>query len=293
MKKKFTEIEFKNSQRYKSDFDLVRLEDVLRLKPKDHNQFEFHRVSFYAILLCTDRYGEYNLNFKDYSLKKGSLFTFRKDNIHKFYRGETKGYLLVFNDNFVLSHTNETEASKTFLLFNEMLASPKLQLNEIEYNEIKTLIDLIKEEYFNRHDDYSVNIVRSYLQVIIIKLFRIKSKDNVVLNNQKYLSRFLEFQALVEKECFSNKKVAYYAQKMGLTTKTLNNITQSIIHKSAKTLINEIVIIHSKRLIINGDESLTEIAFQVGFDDPTNFFKYFKKYSGLSPNEFRNSLSHK
>ena len=98
---------------------------------------------------------------------------------------------------------------------------------------------------------------------------------------------FLEFQVLVERHCFDHKKVSYYATTMGFTTKTLNNVTQSIIQKNAKSLINDIVIIKSKRLIINSQDSLTEISYQVGFDQPTNFFKYFIKYAGVSPSQFR------
>ena len=286
MKKQFTEIKFDKSTG-KFQFDCVNFEEVLNKTPTDHNQFEFHKLSFYAILLTTENGGTYNLNFKDYRYKKGTLFTIRKDNIHKFYKSKAKGVLLVFTENFIINHSSELEASKIFLLFNEMLASPKLQLNKVEFNEIITLIDLIKQEYIEVKDDYSSNIVRNFVQVIITKLFRIKSKDNIVFENNKYLSKFLAFQELVEEHCFENKKVSFYANKMAVTTKTLSNVTQSIIHKSAKSFINDIVIIQSKRLIINSQDSLTEISYQVGFDEPSNFFKYFTKYAGISPSQFR------
>lgn len=288
MKKQFKEIKF-NKSTSSFQFDLANFEDILKLKPTDHNQFDFHKISFYAVLLITENSGEYNLNFKDYQYKKGTLFTIRKDNIHKFYQSTAKGILLVFTENFIINYSNQLEAAKTFLLFNEMLASPKLQLNKVEFEEIITLIALIKKEYSEVKDGYSANIIRKFIQVIITKLFRIKSKDNLVFDENKYLSKFLQFQELVEKECFKHKKVSYYAKKMGVTSKTLNNVTQSILHKTAKTLINEIVITQSKRLIINSQDSLTEIAYQAGFDEPTNFFKYFRKYTGLSPSEFRTS----
>lgn len=288
MKKQFKEIKFDKSTS-EFQFDCVKFEDVLKMTPKDHSQFEFHKISFYAILLITENSGDYNLNFKDYRYKKGTLFAIRKDNIHKFYKSKAKGILLVFTENFIVNYSNQLEAAKIFLLFNEMLASPKLQLNKAEFDEVITLINLIKKEYFEVKDDYSANIIRKFVQVVITKLFRIKSKDNVVFEDDKYLFKFLQFQELVEKECFNHKKVSFFAKEMGMTTKTLNNVTQSIIHKSAKTFINEIVIIQSKRLIINSQNSLTEIAYQVGFTEPTNFFKYFRKYTGVSPRQFKAS----
>jgi len=69
--------------------------------------------------------------------------------------------------------------------------------------------------------------------------------------------------------------VSYYAIKMSVSTRTLNNITQSVIGKSAKSFIDEIVILQIKRLLINSSLSFTEIAYQSGFDDPTNFSVLF------------------
>lgn len=289
MKKIFKEISF-NQSKSSIQFDHVKLEDILKFKPTDHNQFQYHRVTFYVILLITQNQAKHNLNFKDYRLEKGSLITLRKDNIHKFYKSNAKGELLIFTEDFAVQHSNKLEASKLFLLFNEMLASPKIQLDKSSYDEIVLLIDLIKKEYSKVNDEYSPDIIRKFIQVIITKLFRVKSRENSIFASSKYLSTFLDFQALVEEHCFENKKVSFYANKIGITTKTLNNVTQSVIQKNAKAIINNIVIVQSKRLIINSQNSLSEISYQVGFDDPTNFFKYFAKYAGITPSQFRESF---
>ncbi len=128
------------------------------------------------------------------------------------------------------------------------------------------------------------------IQIIITKLLRVKSKTPELSVNNKHLSMFLDFQRLVEKHCLTNKKVSFYARELAVSTKTLNNITNSILDKSAKVFIDDIVIIESKRRIINSDNSHTEIAYQMGYDDPTNFFKYFKKHTGMKPSQFRDSF---
>ena len=119
------------------------------------------------------------------------------------------------------------------------------------------------------------------------KLFRIKSKGYENLGDNKYQLQFIALQELIEKNCFESKKVSYYANLMGVTTRTLNNITKSITAKHAKALIDEIVILQIKRLLINSELTFTEIAYQAGFDDPTNFFKYFRKMTGYSPKQFK------
>jgi len=101
------------------------------------------------------------------------------------------------------------------------------------------------------------------------------------------MTQFLVFQELVEKDCFKSKQVQYYAQKLNISTKTLNNIVKSIVNNSAKSFIDERTIMQIKRLLISSDQSIKEIAYTSGFNDPTNFFKYFKRFTGSSPEIFR------
>lgn len=92
---------------------------------------------------------------------------------------------------------------------------------------------------------------------------------------------------MVEEDCFKSKKVQYYAKRLGISTKTLNNIVNNVVNNSAKTFIDETTIMQIKRLLISTDYSIKEIAYIAGFSDPTNFFKYFKKFTNNSPEVFR------
>lgn len=291
MKNKYKKVEFKNENVSGAYFDIVRFEDLLNKKPVSHSQFEHHQILFYGILLFTEGNGIYNNNFKDFEFETGSLFTIRKDNIHKFYQSTAKGVLLIFKEDFIFNHSNKFEASKNLLLFNELLSSPKIQLSIKEFNEVVTLINQANIEYLEVNDSQSHVIVKCLFQIILTKLFRIKSRGTKTFEMSGYLPLFLDFQRLIETHCFESRKVNYYAEKMNVTTRTLNNITNKIVRLSAKKFINEMFIIKSKRLIINSQHSFTEIAYKVGFDDPSNFFKYFIKYAGISPSKFKESLS--
>lgn len=281
------EIIFKNEKTGNDYFDIVNLENIFKLSPKDHNQFDHHKISFFIIVVITYNHGQHNINYKDYDYKKGTVFTLRKDSIHKFHKTKAKGKLLVFTEDFAIRYANKLESLKLFQLFNEMLGSPKLQLDNNNFTETEDLLHQIEKEYLDINDDHSIEIIRSLVQVLIYRLFRIKSKDNQSFGHKKYHLQFATLQDLVEKECFQSKKVSYYAKKMGVTTRTLNNVTQSIIGEPAKSFIDKVVILQIKRLIINSHLSFTEIAYQAGFDDPTNFFKYFRKKTGYSPKQFK------
>ena len=287
MKKDIKHLKFDNKELPKAQFDLVRLEELFRRKHLDHNPESLHKVGFYIIMIITEGQGRHTVDFTDYQYQRGTILTIRQDQIHKFFINDAKGVLLLFTDDFLVSYLEKLEALKSLQLFNELLGVPKLQLKKDTYQEVIPLIEEISKEYFKTRDDYSLGIIRSLLHIVITKLYRYKSKEKLILKDRKYLSEFLAFQNLVERKCFETKKVADYAMKLGCSTKTLNNVVQSIVNKPAKTFIDEILITQIKRLLINSSLTIQEIAYRSGFDEPTNLYKYFKKYVNISPEAFR------
>ncbi len=287
-KKDLPEIDFDNRDNPKSYFDIVKI-DYLLARELDHDVGQNHLVKFYIILFIYEGEGYHTIDFTDYSYKKGTVLLVRKDQVHKFFRSpNVQGFILVFTEEFIISHLNQVEALKAMQLFNDSLSFPKIEFNdEAEFADFTTLIKHLELEH-NIKDDFSIGITRSVLHIVVTKLFRIKAKQGHFIERKKYMSQFLAFQKLVEEDCFKSKKVQYYAQKLGVSSKTLNNIVNNVISgKSAKVFIDERTIMQIKRLLISTEHTIKEIAYITGFSDPTNFFKYFKKFTGISPDVFR------
>ncbi len=288
MKEAFEHIKYDNRTDPKSFFEIIRIEELLS-RSLDHDICKNHIVEFYIVFFVLEGEGLHTVDFTDYQYQKGSVLLIRKDQVHKFFKNsKVKGYLLIFTEEFIVGHLNKVEGLKSFQLFNQFLSFPKIRLetNHDDYDRFVSLVDQMDQEYKVK-DEYSQSIIGSTLHVLITMLFRIKSKTQNLFVEKKYLAEFLSFQEMVEKYCFENKKVMYYAQKMGCSTKTLNTIVKTVVNKPAKIFIDEIAIMQIKRLLITTSQPIKEIAYTVGFDDPTNFFKYFKKYVGSSPEVFR------
>lgn len=288
MQETIKHIKFDNKTNPKSYFDVIRIEELLN-RELDHDICKSHIVKFYIIFFVVSGEGYHTIDFIDYKYQKGTVLLIRKDQIHKFFKNpNVSGYLLIFTEEFIVGHLNKLEALKSFQLFNEFLSFPKIELKliEEEFFSFVTLLRQIEWEYKFK-DEFSLGITRSALHIVTTKLFRIKSKNGQLSNKKKYLTEFLSFQQMVENNCFSNKKVKDYAQNMGFSTKTLNNIVHEIANKPAKLFIAETAILKIKRLLIGTNQPIKEIAYTAGFDDPSNFFKYFKKHVGSSPEVFR------
>lgn len=280
-------IKFRQKEGASPSFELMRLEEVYQRQDLDHNPEDLHRVEFFILLFIESGIGRHVIDFEQFELSPGVLLTIRKDQIHRFVRGEARGYMLLFTEEFVISYFNQIEVLKSLQIFNELMGSPLVQLLPGETEEIRQLVMEMDKEFFSHRDPYSSPIIRSLLHILFNKIHRFKASKNQILQDKKYLESFVQFQNLVEEECFRTKRVKDYALKMGVSTKTLNNIVQSVLHKPAKTFIDEIVIKQIKRLLVNSDLQVKEIAYQAGFDEPSNLFKYFKKYTQVSPEQFR------
>jgi len=291
MEKEFLNIRFNNRVKPNSAFDFVKLEDLLGRKFSDHSIETLHKVEFFMLLFITEGEGRHVIDFTEYPYKKGTLLTIRKDQIHKFIGGQNvQGYLLLFTDDFLVSYLEKLETQKAMQLFNELLGVPKIQSSGVDYNTILNSIKRIEQEYINQFDDYSLGIIRSELHILVTQLFRLKSKSTSQLKDKKYLTEFIAFQQLVEAHVNRTKSVSEYARMMAVSTKTLTTISKSSINKTAKEFIDEIGIKQIKRLLINTNLSIKEIAYASGFEETTNFYKYFKHRVGMTPERFRSSF---
>ena len=281
-------VKFKNKQNPNAAFDLVNIEELFSRKNSEHSYDQLHLVEFYIIIFIENGHGVHTIDFTDYPCETATLLTIRKDQIHRFFKSDKlKGSLLLFTTEFLVSYLEDLETQKSLQLFNELLGAPKIQLSKAAFDEVFQLINRIKREYFDISDDFSLGIIRSELHILINKLYRIKSQREQLVSNKKYLPEFIAFQNLVEKNANKTTKVYDYAKIMGLSTKTLNTITKSMVHKTAKAFVDEICTKQIKRLLINTEYSIKEIAYISGFEETSNFYKYFKRQTKVTPEQFR------
>lgn len=268
------------------DFEILPLESILKRNDLNHDPRLPHLVEFYLMLVCTQGQGVHTIDFEEFSYQSGSVITIRKDQIHQFHQSDAEGYLLLFTEEFVVSYLESEGASQIRELFNELLFEQKTQFHPDQFSSFLSLIREISLEY-ETFDSHTPAIIRNFLQALIGRMHRLKQTNESRQTDQKYIQQFLVFQRYVETHCVRNRSVQYYADLLHITTKTLNNITRAIIRKSAKNFIDDILLLKIKRLLINSDIPVKEIAYQTGFTEPTNLFKFFKRLSPHTPEEFR------
>lgn len=279
------EIEFKNNNIPINGFEIIRLQD-LQLKTKnlsDHSPFQPHRLSFFAILVIEEGEVNHLVDFRTHNLQKDDLLLISKGQVHAFdFNAEYQGYLLIFTDTFIQKYLAGVTLTHLYRYYNYFLEQEKI--NHPSYT--REFISIIKRELSGK-SGLMPNIIGSYLGIYLMKLF--EERANTISNKSNGLSviHFNHFKRLVEQNYVKTRQANDYASELSITYKHLNAVCKEIVNITAKTFIDNYIVLEAKRKIVTSALSIKEIAFELGFDEPTNFIKYFKKHTNYTPVEFR------
>lgn len=156
---------------------------------------------------------------------------------------------------------------------------------------IETWFEIAAYTYHDRENMFRRTIIKNRLQNIILEVYdklqrRVGPMPEAETGRRaELLQRFIQ---LVRTECTAHREVAYYADRLCISTRYLSSIVRALAHKSAKEVIDEFVVLEIKLLLQSTDVPVQEIAFRMHFPDQSYLGHYFRKHTGLSPTEYRN-----
>ncbi|MCX8534217.1 helix-turn-helix domain-containing protein [Chryseobacterium luquanense] len=167
-----------------------------------------------------------------------------------------------------------------------------LYLTDEEVQEISDVFKLMMKYYESEKRNF--NVLLSYVNVLI-SLVEAFYKRQFSTDPKQYNRVVTDFQqSLVEYYQQPVKQlpnVQYFADKLGLTANYLGDIIKHFTQKSALENIHEFVIKKAKELLVENEKlNTTEVAYELGFEYPNYFSKFFKKQVGVSPKEYRQEL---
>ncbi len=272
-------------------FEIIRLESLFQRKKDNllnHPLFGLQRVGFNIIIFITEGKGSHLIDFKQHDFSSGKILFISNRQIHSFDpEGSYKGYLVLFTNSFFLS-----DNKLPFMLpnhgFNFQLMSPTVQLTEEKSVKYQNSFNDIMEEYHADHDDDTAAILKSSLNTLLFKLKR-EMKLKKSFAQGEYVNVFSAFQELLFEHFKSERNASVYAEKLNMTYKHLNTICKRITQLPVKAFIDNYIVLESKRYLRCTDLSTKELAYELGFDEPSNFSKYFKKHTGQTPADFKNN----
>ena len=270
------------------EFEVLSLHKLFR-RNLDYPADRPHRTQFYQAMLITRGEGTHIVDFETYPYRGRTLIFVAQNQVQQFVPNlDCDGILVLFTRSFLYAQTVDG-ALLNGHVFNPALRSPVLHLSEPDYHLFNTLSSAMQHEYATVHDAFREDIVRNLLRVLLLNAERLKQVETPLHIHENY-DDFTPFASLVESDFARTRNVKDYAHALGLSPKTLNRLTGTIVNKPAKAFIDERVILEIKRLLAHTELTLKEIAEQTGFDEPTNLVKFFKRHVGRTPMHFRDDL---
>ncbi len=284
-------IRFKKDSEQALEFEIIPLSQLFRQPFPDHDPRKSHRLNFYAVILVTDgQSGTHYIDFNAYEYQKSNLIFVAKEQVHAFSSLQNnEGYLVLFTEAFLTQSMAHEDAIFLQQLFNYPLYHPVVPLPTRPFSEFKTMIAMARRERERVRDFASERILRSYLNLLLLKAQRLRTAHTNYLDSA-YYPEFIHFQQLLRKDIFCSRRVSYYAEQLNMSTKKLNMITQEMVNLPVKTYITSSLILEVKRILANSSVTVNEVGYEAGFDEPTNFVKFVKKHTRMTPTELRKTL---
>lgn len=274
-------------------------------------------LTYGAILICRKGKARLNVNYKGWELYEGAVITlFPNDVVELKVDGDCKSPQTENGD----CKSPETEngdckspqTANSFqaeiLKYNpSLLREASLQLEQTVYsslrkdrcrqdtpvvtNIINGMFGLLKV-YFDQSECTCISqLVLCQLKAFFIGFHEYLQRNPQYRNDEvkSYRVRelFNRFMMLLEKDYKISRDVNYYAEKLNISSKYLTNIVSQVTGHTPKTIIDQYVILQLKMHLKRTTQSIKEMAWEFHFADVSFFCRYFKKHTGLTPQQIR------
>lgn len=203
---------------------------------------------------------------------------------------EEKGYMLMIHEDYLNGH--ELHKSIEQYGFFDYEVTEALHLSPKEELVILELHDKIEGEYFNNPDEYSREIILSHISSILKYSQRFYKRQFIDRTQAvgKVASRFNEVLKNYINEGDLEKNglptVAHVAEQLSISPRYLSDLLKQETGKTALELIHIFLISEAKNLLRLGGKGISEIAYELGFENASYFSRLFKKQTGMKPLEF-------
>ena len=277
-----------------SQFDILGSKEI-ELIPID-NWVEYHNsldrnsnFDFYSIIVVTGGSYTHTVDFDDYELNKGEILVISPNKLQQIKSIEfVEGFVICFKEEFVLDYVlSNSNQICTEMVYN-FHQNNKVILNENSFQQIYHLVRIIEHEIVKEQTINQRMILQNVLSTIIIYMNNADSTTMTAIDPN--VSLLLRFKILLNKDVKHSYEISYYADKLNVSVRTLQIATKKIVDMSPSEVINFYLIIAIKRLLMNMNLQIKEVAYKLEFVDSTVFSKFFKKHTGLTPNEFRKNV---
>lgn len=267
------------------------------LKTNQCQAIKPHIHSFYQVIWFKKGIGKHSVDFKEYDVFDNAIFFVAPNQVH-YFDGNTdyEGVLIHFNELFLVQDQSPMEFFLHYNLFSNPYQQPSCCIGTGIDNILDKYIAQMKQELENEDSFGKELILKNYLQSFLIQIQRRKNEfeksadASFPIMDEKRM-QLVKFANLIDENYKKRYSVTEYARLLHISSRSLSDLTQQQLNKTPSQMIQERIILEAQRLLLYSNLNINQVGYRLGFDDASYFVKYFKKYTGVSPSEFKKSVS--
>lgn len=268
-------------------FNIDRLETYVPQNPLVQKP---HTHDFYHLTLLAKGKGKHIIDFQQFAATNQSIYFMKPHQVHSWdFQKGTTGFVLNFSATFLDSNFIHSSILHKFSFFQQSQNPIVYQLEQVAFVQIHNKLEQLYTEQ-QAHQELKNEKIAQLLLGLLIDLSRLVTKPNPITTNKTQQDAYQTFLELLEQNYTQWKHTKEYAQAMHISPQHLLQIVKQNSQQSPGELIRERIVLEAKRMLVNEDKTVSQIAFSLNFTDDSYFVKFFKKYTALTPEQFRQQL---
>lgn len=247
-----------------------------------------HILDGIVFSICTKGHARFRINMLEFNVEPNMIVTILPNSIIEPIE-KSEDFLLetlFFSFDFI----SDFPLPSDFDIIEKINQQPYLKVEEHEVQNFLKFHNFIVEQYNRREHRYRQEIAKYLVFALIAEIGALYStKENRVKKQTRAEKLTSQFHSLLHKHYKEERNISFYADKMCLTPKYLTSTIKKITGKSIMTWIHEAVIMAAKVQLKSTDKTVLQISEELNFNDASLFCRFFRKYTGISPKQYRES----
>lgn len=244
-----------------------------------------HRHGYWTLFVFTEGKGRHVIDFVEAEIKPGSIHWVLPGQIHALHGSKQfLAYALMFTEDFFLMREETIKLLMRLFVFMDAGKPVVFDVNSADKDFFVSVLQLIKAEYLSTHPNKGA-VLLDLLSVFITKCTGALQLPSLNHSGNEY--DYIRLRHEVEKYYRHIHTVAEFSQRLGISTKALNELCRNYTGNSALEFIHSRLVIEAKRLLKFSNKPIKQIAYDLHFTDAAHFGNFFKQKTGHTPLEFK------
>jgi AraC family transcriptional activator of pobA len=252
-----------------------------------------HRHNFQELIWIRAGRGRHAIDGQPCELLPGTCYFIAKGQVHQFLEAHAiAGGVVRFADELIADLRGAEETLYPLAWFNSAGGARGVRLDKAEAAEYERLLSLLADEFARPPQAGRREILGGLLRVALVKLGRVLMRSQAAANapGEPRAELFRAFILRLERDYAGHHDVAYYAAALKVAPRRLSDACRLCVGRMPKAIIEERLVLEAKRMLQFSPRPTKEIAYELGFQDPSYFSKVFRRMARCSPLDYRRRL---